>query len=174
MAELGNFDANQHEPMNDFDVIPDGSYIAMATQSRNRNVKNGDGYYLEIEWTVSEDGYNGRKLWSRHMRQHSSEKAVKIGDRQIASICRAVNVLRPRDSEELHNKLLVLRVGAEKDDRGETRNYVKGFKPLNKVPAQSRRPSNQDANMQQSLPNGSPPRKEYKRRPASSDGPWSR
>jgi len=128
MAELNGYDANKHEPLNDFGVIPKGDYLAIATNSSMKPTKAGTGFYLEIEWEILEGEHKGRKLWSRLNLDNPNPTAVQIANRELSSICRAVGVMKPKDSEELHNKSIVLKVVvAKRRDNGEPESRIKGY-----------------------------------------------
>ena len=84
----------------------------------------------EIVGDVVDGEHKGRLLWARLNLENPSDAAVKIARGQLSALCRAVNVLQPRDSIELHNIPLVIKVGVKRrDDIGEFTNEVKGFAP---------------------------------------------
>lgn len=124
MATL-NFDATQVEPVSGKDPIPDGKYVAVVTASQMKPTKNGTGQYLELEYQVLEGEHRNRKLWSRHTLQHPTAMTVQIARGELSAICRAVGILTPKDSAELHNLPLTLTVKIKKrEDNGELTNEV--------------------------------------------------
>jgi hypothetical protein len=128
MAHLGNFDASQVEPTTTFDPIPAGKYLAMITASEMKPNKAGTGSYLELVFTILEGEHKGRQLWARLNLDNPNELAVKIARAELSAVCRAVGVLTPRDSTELHNLPLVVRVACKKrKDTDEIINTLKGF-----------------------------------------------
>jgi hypothetical protein len=128
MANLGGFNAGDVPPMDNFDAIPAGLYKAIATASENKENKKGTGSYLQIAWEIIEGEFKGRKLWSRLNLQNQSAQAVGIAKKELSSICRAIGILVPVDSENLHNKPLILSVAIEKRaDNGEMSNRIKGY-----------------------------------------------
>lgn len=128
MAHLNNFNANDVEPTTDFDPIPAGTYVAMITDSQMKPTKNGSGEYLELTFQVLEGDYKNRLLWARLCLNHSKDITAKIARGHLAAICRAVGVLTPRDSAELHNLPLVVKVTLKKrTDNGELTNEIKAF-----------------------------------------------
>ena len=128
MANLNNFNANEVEPTTDFDPIPAGTYVAMITDSQMKPTKNGSGEYLELSFQVLEGDYKNRLLWARLCLNHSKDITAKIARGHLAAICRAVGVLTPRDSAELHNLPLVVKVVLKKrKDNGELTNEIKSF-----------------------------------------------
>ena len=128
MVNLSGFDASQVEPTTSFDPIPAGKYLAMITASDMKPNKAGTGSYLELVFTIVEGEYKGRQLWARLNLDNPNELAVKIARAELSAICRAVGVLTPRDSVELHNLPLVIRVACKKrKDTDEITNVIKGY-----------------------------------------------
>src|SRR5690606_3814841 len=90
--------------------------------------KNGKGEYLQIEFEVIEGPHKGRKVWDRLTLKHPNEQTVQIARGTLSAICRAVNVMAPKDSIELHNLPLIISVGCKnRDDNGEPTNVIKGY-----------------------------------------------
>ena len=54
--------------------------------------------------------FKGRNLWARLNLDNPNEIAVKIARAELSALCRAVGVLEPKDSVELHNLPLVISV----------------------------------------------------------------
>ena len=128
MANLNNFNANEVEPNVGFEPVPADKYIAMITASQMKPTKNGDGSYLELEMTVLEGPYKDRKVWDRLCLTHSNPQTVKIARGNLSSVCRAVGILQPKDSCELHNIPMCVTVKCKKrDDNGEITNEVRGY-----------------------------------------------
>ena len=128
MAKLDNFNANEVEPMDDFEPIPAGKYLAVITDSEMKPTKKGTGSYLELTFEIIEGEYKGRKLWSRLNLENPSEQAVKIAYAQLSAICNAVEILHPQDSCDLHNFPLLVKVKLKRrDDTGELTNEISGY-----------------------------------------------
>ena len=128
MANLNGFNANEVEPTTALDAIPAGKYLAAITASKMKPTKSGDGTYLELEFTVLEGEYRDRKVWDRLCINHPNATTVKIARGSLSAICRAVGVLQPRDSAELHNLPLIVNVRCKKrEDNGDLVNEVKGY-----------------------------------------------
>lgn len=135
MADLTGFDASQVPEQSEFSAIPEGQYVAIATASEMKPTKRGDGAYLQITFETIDGAYKGRKLWARLNLRNSNQTAVDIAQRELAAICRAVGVIKPNDSAELHNKPLLLTVGVEIDDRNRENNVIKKYEPASSAPA---------------------------------------
>jgi len=141
MANLNGFDANQVEPTASFEPLPAGKYLAAVTGSQMKPTKNGDGSYLELEFTVLEGEHKDRKIWDRLCINHSNAMTVKIARGTLSAICRAVGVMQPRDSVELHNLPLQINVKVKKrDDTGELTNEIKGYAKKDAAAANGQQP----------------------------------
>jgi hypothetical protein len=128
MSNLNGFNANNVEPAADFEPIPAGKYTAVITQSEMKSTKSGNGSFLELTFQVIEGEFKGRNLWARLNLDNPNEIAVKIARAELSALCRAVGVLEPKDSVELHNLPLVISVKQKaREDTGEITNEVKGF-----------------------------------------------
>ena len=131
MADLSGYNAEDHEPLGDFSPVPKGDYQGIAIESEMKSTKAGTGNYLSIVWELIDDEYQGRKLFSNINLDNPNPKAVEIAQRELSSICRATGVLRPKDSEELHNIPVMLKVGVEKrKDTEEFSNRIKGYSAI--------------------------------------------
>lgn len=128
MASLNNFDANQVDPSVALDPLPAGKYIAVVSESELKPTKAGGGKYLQLTFQIIEGEHKGRLVWARLNLENKSDMTVKIARGELSAICRAVGVMQPRDSVELHNVPLEINVGLKKrDDNGEFTNVIKGY-----------------------------------------------
>jgi hypothetical protein len=130
MANLNNFNASEVEPNTPFDPLPAGKYLVAITASEMKPTKTGDGSYLQLELTVLDGEFRGRKVWDRLCINHPNATTVKIARGNLSALCRAVGVMQPRDSVELHNIPLLVTVKCKKrQDTGDLSNEVKGYEP---------------------------------------------
>lgn len=130
MADLNGFDADQVEPASPLEPVPTGLYVCVITESEMKETKAGTGEYLQLTFEVYEGEFKGRKFWARLNLNNPNQTAVDIARQELSAICRAVDVLRPRDSEELHDlPLLVKVVKKKRPDTGEETNEVKAYYP---------------------------------------------
>ena len=128
MANLQGFNANEVDPATTFDPLPAGKYLAAITASEMKLTKSGVGNYLELTFQVIEGEYRNRILWARLNLDNPNPTTVKIAKAELSAICRAVGVMTPRDSQDLHNLPLQISVRLKKrEDTGEMVNEVKGF-----------------------------------------------
>jgi hypothetical protein len=128
MAYLNNFDTNTVDPASSFDPIPAGKYIAAITESEMKPTKTGNGHYLELTFDILDGQYKGRKVWARLNLDNPNAQAVQIARGELSAICRAIGVMQPQDSVELHNLPLSIKVTCKKrEDTGEITNEIKGY-----------------------------------------------
>jgi hypothetical protein len=141
MANLSGFDANQIEPTSDFEAIPAGKYTAMITESELKPTKSGAGNYLQLTFEILEGPYKGRIIWSRLNLNNPNATTVQIAQRELSSICRAVGVMTPGDSVELHNLPLEITVKCKKrDDNGDVTNEIRGYSRKESAKSRSHQP----------------------------------
>ena len=122
------FDATDVQPLAPMDVLPKGRYLAEITDSEMKPTKAGDGQYLQLEFTVLDGEFSGRKQWVRLNLVNANETAVSIAKAELSAICHCIGVLRVEDSIDLHNRPLYIDVTVEKrKDNGEDSNRIKGY-----------------------------------------------
>ncbi len=123
-----NFNANEVEPSRELDPIPAGKYVAVIVDSEMKDTRAGTGRYLQLEFEITDGEYAGRKLWARLNIENQKAEAVRMARADLSAICRAVNVLTPNDSADLHNLPLVIKVHVRKDkNTGEISNEIRGY-----------------------------------------------
>ena len=128
MANLNGFNAANVEPAVDFEPIPAGKYLAVITASEMKPTKTGSGTFLELTFQVIEGQYKNRMLWSRLNLDNPNAQAVQIAQAELSAICRAVGVITPKDSIELHNLPLLVTVKVKKrEDTGYLVNEIKAY-----------------------------------------------
>lgn len=131
MASLQGFDASTVPEQESFAALPEGQYVVIATGSEMKPTKNGQGQFLQIVFEVLDGQQKGRKLWARLNLVNGNQIAVDIANRELAAICRAVGVIKPNDSAELHNRPLLVTVAVEVDDRKREGNTIKKYEAVN-------------------------------------------
>ena len=128
MADLQGFNANEVDPTTPFDPIPAGKYIAAIVASAMKPTKSGTGSYLELTFQILEGEYRNRKVWARLNLDNPNVTTVQIARGQLSAICRAVGVMTPKDSTELHDLPLEITLKLKRrEDTGEFGNEIKGF-----------------------------------------------
>ena len=128
MANLNGFNANEVDPATDFEPVPAGKYLTVITGSEMKPTKAGTGHYLELTFQIIEGEYKNRLLWARLNLDNPNDVAVQIARGELSSICRAIGVMQPKDSVELHNLPLLVTVKCKKrEDTGDVVNEIKGY-----------------------------------------------
>ncbi|WP_374833967.1 DUF669 domain-containing protein [Paenochrobactrum pullorum] len=118
MAQLGQrFNAQDHDTtQSDYSELPNGDY-ELEIEASDINVgANGTGLKTTMN-VVRPEEYKGRKLFNYYNLEHKNAQAQEIGQRQFASLCRAIGVSGVDDSEELHFKLFTVKVGIGKPSK---------------------------------------------------------
>lgn len=125
---LLNFDATQVEPTQAFEPLPAGTYAAFITESDFTPTKNGLGSYLKLKFQIIEGEYTGRVLFTNLNLDNPNKTAVEIAQRDLSAICHAVGVLAPNDSQQLHDRPMMIKVGIQPAKDGyEASNAIKGY-----------------------------------------------
>ena len=127
-GNLSGFNANDVEPNAAFTPLPAGEYQAIISESEMKPTKDAQGKYLQMKLQILNGAYQNRTLIDRLNLVNKNDVAVQIAKGTLSSICRAVNVLTPNDSAELHNKPLTIIVKIKNDQNGNPQNEVKGYK----------------------------------------------
>lgn len=144
MASLAGFNAAEVDPQKVLSPIPVGDYKVAISASEMKATSNGKGTYLALTFDVLDGEYKGRKLYSNLNLTNPNAQTVEIAKGELSAICRAVAVLTPNDSAELHNRPLVATVKLEKrKDTGDLKNVIKGYSSL-AAAAQTTAPSGND------------------------------
>jgi hypothetical protein len=135
-----NFNAANVEPQQSFDALPAGRYEVIITDSEMKDTKAGTGEYLQLTMEVIGDSkHAGRKLWSRLNLVNPNATAVGIAERELSAICHCVGIITPADSEELHDRPLIVDVIQELNPMsGQQTNRIKGYSQADGSPAASK------------------------------------
>lgn len=168
-----NFNANDVEPV-DFGVIPAGDYEAAIVASEVKQNSNKDGEYLKLEIQIVSGPFQNRKLFENLNIKNPNADTVKIARGTLSAICRAVNVITPKDSSELHNKpfRISVAVKASTYKPGEMENKIKSFKPRQAGPARPQQPPQHYSPPPQQY---APPQQQYANAaPTQQAMPWRR
>lgn len=131
MASLGNkFNAQEHDTeQRDFETLPDGDYRLEVSASEIKPTKANNGTILRLTYDVIEpEQYKGRKIFANINIENANVQAQEIGQKELASLCRAIGKESIDDSEDLHYEPFTAKVGLEKAQAGYSpRNQIKKF-----------------------------------------------
>ena len=124
MASL-SFDANSVE-ITSRDPIPAGIYEALICGSEVRPTRSGNGKGINLTFEILSGPHKGRKVFAWINFQHPKAEAQRIGQEELARICKAVGVEKLDDTAQLHNLPMMITVAIDKDDQ--SRNVIKNYK----------------------------------------------
>lgn len=126
MAYL-QFNASNVAPMDDFTPVPAGQYIAAIRESEIAFTKSGTGKMLKLIWIIMDGEFKGRLIFDRINIENQNPKATEIGQRQLASICHATNILNLQDTQQLHGFPCMLSVVIKTQEGYDPQNEVKHY-----------------------------------------------
>lgn len=131
MANLNGFNANEVEPAGEFSPVPEGMYSCVITESDMQPNNAGTGSYLKLKIEIIEGEEKGRSVFEILNLDHPNEKAVNIAKATLSAICRATNVMQPKDSMDLHDipfdAKIVVAKGKDKDGNERMNNNIKKY-----------------------------------------------
>jgi len=134
MANL-NFDASKIET-NSYQPLPDGWYPVAIVEADMVRTRDGATEYLKLCYEVTGPEYTGRKVFDGLNINHANQTPREIAQRNLASICKAINQLQVASTDQLLGKELLVKVKAEPaDERFDARNRVVGYKPTTQTAA---------------------------------------
>lgn len=141
MATL-NFDASTVDPNDSFDPIPAGWYNAIIDDTEMKPTRDGSGQYLQIRFSVIDGEYANRKVFTRLNLKNNNPVAQEIAYKDLSAICRAVNVIRVEDTQQLHGIPLMVKVKIRPaQGEWEASNEVSGYKGANDGMANAQAPA---------------------------------
>lgn len=120
MAQLGQrFNPQDHDTeQRDYAELPNGIYQMEIEASDVGPTKAGSGMILKTtNVVIAPEEYKGRKLFNNYNLENANAQAQEIGQRQFASLCRAIGVQSVEDSEDLHFRSFTVKVGLGKPSK---------------------------------------------------------
>jgi hypothetical protein len=124
----GMYDPNA-SPSGSFEVLPAGVYTVKLESGDWKNTKKGDGRFLQVNLAVVEGEHEGSLLAHRFNLDNPSQEAVRIANSEFRSLCEAVGVLSPLDTEDLKGIRFQVVVKCERrnDDPDKMTNRITRF-----------------------------------------------
>lgn len=132
MAELGfELTGTFTEQKNSYELVAPGEYTVIMVDSELKESQKDDPYInATYEIIGGNDGkHNGQKLFDIFMLKHSNKDVVKRAMETLQNIGNFVGVDKFKDTEPLHGKPFVVKVGIEKgkdgyEDKARVRAYM--------------------------------------------------
>jgi len=131
------FDTHSVEPSTTFDALKAGWYPVLVTGGEIKDTKAGTGKYLHLELTILENpnGGTGRKVFPNITLINPNEKAMEIGQRDLAAVGQACGLAALQDTGELIDKTLQVRLKVVDSEQYGKDNDVSAYKALDGAPA---------------------------------------
>lgn len=119
-------------------LIPPGQYKAVAVDSGLKDTAKKDGQFLWIKFVITEGQYRDTEFTERLNIINPNQTAVDIAYKTLARISEAVGMTQtPQDSNQLHNKPLVIEIATEAgkpwrdrdgvEREGKDKSYIKAY-----------------------------------------------
>ena len=129
LPKVANTDQNQ-ETLGDRSLLAEGDYLACVTKSEFKATKAGTGHYLNLTWVIQEGERKGSMLWSLLNLDNPNPVAVEMSEKELNSICQAMDRHAVEDSEELHGVPVIITVGVKAaNDNYDASNCINAYKP---------------------------------------------
>jgi len=114
--DLTGFHAMEVEPSTSYEPLPADWYKCVITDTEKKPTKAMTGSYLQLTIEVIEGQHAGRKVFDRLNLDNPNSVAVQIAQSSLSSICRSINVNDPKDSIELRDKPLMVKLAVKPAD----------------------------------------------------------
>lgn len=129
--DLNGFDATNEKGLESFEPIP-LKFVVGYISSTSRETSNAGHPYAKLEFTVTEpEEHKGRNLWANLNLGHESKAARERAKKELVSICRAVNVMQPPNTDALKDIPMVLELKIEPPRDGyDAKSAIKNYFPI--------------------------------------------
>jgi len=119
-----NFDAST-VPEQSFEPLPAGDYLVWITESDIPNDKEGNQKVAVTMEVLEPQQYANRKLWDSYtLENQQNPKWAETGRQILATLCRAIGVMSPRETEEMHEIPFHVRIEVDTWTDGSLHNKV--------------------------------------------------
>jgi hypothetical protein len=131
------FETSKEEASPAFALIPRDRYCAEIVSAKAGPTKNGKGYSVVLNWSITEGDFENRTLWQNILMQHESEEAQKFGRQKFKDVLNALGIIENvTDLSVVLNKPCWISVIIRSDKNGQyaDRNEISRVMPLPKPP----------------------------------------
>lgn len=129
-----DFDARTIETTDTFELLPSAWYKAFIEDVTIMPTKKRDGNYMMIKFKVLEGKHKNRVVFTNLNIDNPNQKTVEIAQKNLASLCKCVELFVIKDTDQLIGKQLQIKIGVtEGRDGYEPRNDVKGYKKFEDI-----------------------------------------
>lgn len=118
-----------------YEPLPIGQYIVAITNAEVKATKDGNGSYINAEFTVKSGEHEGRKLFQNFTLSNQNQQAVDIGRGQIKALLIASGAtdFRLKSVNDLCGKVVTAKVGIETSEQYGSRNKITSFSAATKI-----------------------------------------
>jgi len=118
--------------------LPPGLYGALVTNSEFKSTKNNDGEYLNVEFTITDKEYTGRKVFQTYNLINKNPTAVNIALQQLKSLlietgcdeAKLGNLDKQMIIDLIAHKKVGIRVKIQTSPGYDDKNVVSGYKAI--------------------------------------------
>jgi hypothetical protein len=128
------FSINDLPESQSYEPIPAGEYLCEIKSAELRDTKSGNGKYLAVGYSITDQKYNGRMVFGNLNLRNPNSIAKEMGLQQLGALMKATGLVRLRDTDELVGLNCRIKVVIRKDEEYGDRNEVKGWKPAGSKP----------------------------------------
>lgn len=137
MADFGNdgFDSTAKENQKVNNALPAGEYHAVLVASEKKTTKDGSGAYLDCQFQIASGEFQNRRVMQKFnlwlaLTDDKKRMAVQIAKGQLSELCRAVGVLNPKDSTELHGIPMMIKLNCKENGEYGMQNNITKISPM--------------------------------------------
>ena len=113
----------------DEEFLPAGKYTVAIMSSKKKETSKKTGYMLVLRLQVVSGKHKGFSVFHNLNLWNQNTTAVRIAKKEFETIKKAVGVMTPKDSSELHNISFVADVGV-REWNGQMQNEITKFLPM--------------------------------------------
>ncbi|TQI75324.1 uncharacterized protein DUF669 [Bosea sp. AK1] len=136
MANIASNYNPDAEPSAGFTPLPAGEYTLEIVESEYKATSKGTGMLLACKAQIVGGDYDQRPFYINYNLENDNPQAQEIGQRDFAGLRRAIGVLAPDDSEQLHFIKFGVKIGIKaRNDTGELENVIKQYLFDDEAPA---------------------------------------
>ena len=117
-------------PESSFEPVPAGTYDVIINEASSKQNAKGTGSQLVVKYEILGPACVGRVIFDNLNIRHTNKIAEQISLQNLSALLRAVNVPRLRDTDQLLNKRLKIRIVIKEGSDGERRNNIKGYEAV--------------------------------------------
>lgn len=128
MASIGGSYNPDAVPSSGYTPLPAGEYALEIVETDYDVNTKGNGMVLKCKAQIVGGEYDQRPFYINYNLENDNPQTMDIGQRDFAGLRRAVGVLAPDDSEQLHFIQFRVKIGIKaRKDTGELENVIKQY-----------------------------------------------